>query len=123
VNSRPIRDVVEDAFWKWIALLKYHANPLTELDEVDAVRVDVLLVNRNRPGKADPVDQVVHPVDASKKSRFSASGWSNEGSNLSGWDGEINSMERFEVTVEEFNIFDVNFYLLSCHIHARISMY
>src|SRR5262249_6496229 len=53
---------------------KDHADALAQLDQIAVARMNVHAVEQDVPGMANPVDEIVHPVECAQKGALTAPG-------------------------------------------------
>lgn len=82
VDFQRIDDVIENAHRKGVGLLKDHAHPFAQLDDIHARAVNRIAGQPHVPLDFDGIDQVVHPVDAPKQGGFAAAAGADDGGDL-----------------------------------------
>src|SRR5579864_7192669 len=86
-NPAGIYNVLENRHGEGIGFLEDHAQSLSQADDIDSAAVDVVAVEHDSSLGMDVVDQVVHAVDASEQSRFSAAAGADQRRHLLRGDG------------------------------------
>ena len=70
VDPEAVGDVLEDGFRKRVRLLEDHADPPAQGDDVDAGRVDIVVVDQDRTLDPGPGNDVVHPIERPRNVDF-----------------------------------------------------
>jgi len=65
-----------------LGFLKYHADPLTKLHDINIFSINIDIVIEYLSFDANIGHEIVHPVQTAEKSGLAAAGWSNERSNF-----------------------------------------
>src|SRR5690606_33954425 len=79
VDLGTVGDVFEDRLGKRVGLLKYHADPGTQFDDVEAGIIEIVAIERDFAGDASAFDGVVHAVDAAQERGLTAARGTDEG--------------------------------------------
>ena len=104
VDARAIGDILVDRLRKRIRLLKDHADARAQFHHVDAVVVDILVVERDLAGDAAGLDRIVHAVEAAQESGLAAAGGADQCRHRIGTDLQIDIEERTLVAIENRNV-------------------
>ena len=78
---------------------------------VDIHAIDANLSRRN----TSVIDQIVHPIEATQKSRLSAPGRADERCYLFLWDLQTNTLQCLGIAITKVNLIDIN--NRSCNLH------
>jgi hypothetical protein len=106
-QPRSESDVVVDRLGERVRLLEHHADPLADLDRIDAGVVEIDTVIQDLALDTGRFDQIVHAVEATKHGRLAATGRADERRDLVLSDLEVDITHGLEVAVEDVESLDV----------------
>src|ERR1041384_7007252 len=83
IDAYSVRYIVVNRHRKRIRPLKNHTNTAAEIDDIRAIRGDILAVELDRTFQASARDRVAHSIQGTQKSRLAATGRSDQRGNES----------------------------------------
>src|SRR4029079_11866895 len=113
VEGGAIGHILEDRLGKRIGTLEDHANPLTERDEVGPRTEHRKTLDQNVSPMLYSRDQIVQPVDGTKKRGFAATRWPDDGGHRLPGNREVQAFQGVKLAVEEIEITDLYRCLIS----------
>jgi hypothetical protein len=108
-------------FWETGSASENHSHPAPQLDNVYSRVLDVFPIEKDFPVNADSGYQIVHPVKATQKSTFAASGRSDERGSLFFANIDANLVKRFKIAVIKIELFDGEFYCIRHALYPLIA--
>jgi len=109
VDAQAVGHVFKNRLGKGIGLLKNHAHPAPQGDDIGLGRVDVFLVNEDVALYARVENEVVHAVEAAQKGAFAAAGRADQGRDLPIRKGQADIVQSLVLPVKEVEMLGAHF--------------